>query len=259
MYSDDSEITTSAVSDADLAAMTADLADGIRCEAAITDADLIEMERESRITVRPAPEYRAIDDHQHDAIGQIDPNDCEAFAAFQVGRLTRPLKVDDAGRVFVPFYVCDGEAEALGMLIAEFNIGKRAPAAESRVAVHGRFFKASARVAGGKWVNAGTFADENAAQAAASAKAKELAAGTRTGGVIMYEVAEHRFGRATVKSGPMSGCRGFEEHKWTGIAVVRSKAVAVELANASPIHATVVKRFTADVIYDNGKPPGERA
>lgn len=59
-------------------------------------------------------------------------------------------------------------AGALAASIAAVNAAKAAPTVgETSVAVHGKRFRASARVAGGRWMNAGTFATEPAAWVAA--------------------------------------------------------------------------------------------
>ena len=50
------------------------------------------------------------------------------------------------------------------------------PKNETRISIAGRKYKAEARVAGGRWVAAGTYRDENDAQRAASAKVRELQA-----------------------------------------------------------------------------------
>jgi len=49
------------------------------------------------------------------------------------------------------------------------------PTNETRVSIAGRRYRAEARVAGGQWVKAGTYRDENDAQRAASAKVRDLA------------------------------------------------------------------------------------
>lgn len=73
----------------------------------------------------------------------------------------------------------------------------------------------------------------------------------------MYHVTKHTFGRAMIRSGPMSGCMGFEEHKWLGVGSSRKKAEAIRMADECPIHAVVHdSRFVN--IHDNGKPPGPR-
>lgn len=74
----------------------------------------------------------------------------------------------------------------------------------------------------------------------------------------MYQVASHHFGRKVIKTGPMSGCLGFEEHEWRGLGFSRSKQKAIALANSASCRATVVIAYTATVVYDNGKPPGPR-
>lgn len=108
------------------------LDDSMRCapEAFVIPFDTDDAVVEPKpVTVRSEPQYADVTDNETDALGQIDPGDADAFAAFQVGRLTRPLRVDESGRVFSPLkFTCGGEAEALGNLIAEFNASVAAPA-----------------------------------------------------------------------------------------------------------------------------------
>jgi len=71
----------------------------------------------------------------------------------------------------------------------------------------------------------------------------------------MYYVHEHRFGAEAIKSGPMSGCLGLEEHKHTCVHKCRKKQEAIDTANASDTRAVVQDGCPGHTIYDNGKPP----
>lgn len=72
----------------------------------------------------------------------------------------------------------------------------------------------------------------------------------------MYQVGIHGYGRPMIQRGPMSGCRGFAEHKWMmlnnrPIGLNRAK----ELADAQGCHATVIVWGSSEKVYDNGKEP----
>lgn len=73
----------------------------------------------------------------------------------------------------------------------------------------------------------------------------------------MYEVATHYYGRRLItRDGPAQGLLEWPDHRWgritaRPIGLARAKA----LADAQATHATVQAWMTADVVYDNGKPP----
>ncbi len=72
-----------------------------------------------------------------------------------------------------------------------------------------------------------------------------------------YEVSIHAYGRKRItRDGPCQGLLEWPQHQWARITarplgLARAKA----LADAQPGHATVQVWQTADVAYDNGKPP----
>jgi hypothetical protein len=74
---------------------------------------------------------------------------------------------------------------------------------------------------------------------------------------IMYEVAIHHYGRKLItRDGPAQGLLEWPAHCWgritaRPIGLARAKA----LADAQITHATVQPWMSADVVYDNGKPP----
>ncbi len=76
------------------------------------------------------------------------------------------------------------------------------------------------------------------------------------GMATMYEVAIHGYGRPIIKRGPMAGCVGFEEHKWTRITArpIGLKR-AKELADSQECHSVVLPWMSAGKVYDNGKEP----
>jgi hypothetical protein len=73
----------------------------------------------------------------------------------------------------------------------------------------------------------------------------------------MYEVAIHSYGRRLItRDGPAQGLLEWPAHQWgritpRPIGLKRAKA----LADAQGQHATVQIWMTAEVVYDNGKPP----
>lgn len=115
---------TDTVSDADVqfAALAADADYQAWCDARDAERNALAEEPEP-VTVRSGPEYRDVTDPQHDALGQINPADRDAFAEWCVGRwVPKAFRVDELGRVFVRSgYVCEGEAEMVGKSLAEFN------------------------------------------------------------------------------------------------------------------------------------------
>jgi hypothetical protein len=73
----------------------------------------------------------------------------------------------------------------------------------------------------------------------------------------MYEIAKHAHGAPVVRWGPMQGCRDFPQHKWLTVGKERSKAKAIALAEAQPVHAVVVVAYTSTKVFDNGKQPAD--
>lgn len=72
----------------------------------------------------------------------------------------------------------------------------------------------------------------------------------------LYEVAEHDRGRRRLRRGPMAGCLGWVEDRWTTltsrpIGLSRAK----RLADGLDHHAVVTFWRSAEIVHDNGKAP----
>jgi hypothetical protein len=148
-----------------MAEMHADHCDGIRCELEPTEEELDAM----ATAAKPEPAY--------EVLGHVRPEHAAAFHAYtaQAGVIAGFLEVLIDGVVIIASRqpVTRQDVKDLAKIVREF----RPPTDETRVSVAGRYYRAEARLAGGRWEFAGKFGDENDAARAASVKLQSLKMG----------------------------------------------------------------------------------